>query len=121
MQAWPTGGHVAVTGQIGVETAGWQRIGGQAETELRFEGDLPVGPGSSEVHDTTRTDPLVRSLERRTLADLRAGITQATATIRPAQVRATPTRPITAESGTSRGDSSSSNRSDKKKSVAALR
>ena len=107
-----------VSGQVAVETAGWQQVDGAAETELRFVDDVPVATGASgvfflydfehdgrygfvddqgvlladgaEVGDSTRTDPLVRSLELRTLADLEAGIAHAEAAVRQGRVAARP-------------------------------
>lgn len=107
-----------VGGQVAVETAGWQQVDGEAETELRLVGDIPVVTGASgvfflydfehdgrygfvddqgvlladgaEVRDSTRTDPLVRGLERRTMADLEAGIASAEKAIRQGRVAARP-------------------------------
>lgn len=107
-----------VGGQVAVETAGWQQVDGAAETELRFVDDVSVATGASgvfflydfehdgrygfvddqgvlladgaEVGDSTRTDPLVRSLELRTLADLEAGIAHAEAAVRQGRVAAKP-------------------------------
>jgi hypothetical protein len=80
-----------VGGQVAVETAGWQQVDGAAETELRFVDDQGVLlADGAEVGDSTRTDPLVKSLELRTLADLEAGIAHAEAAVRQGRVAARP-------------------------------
>lgn len=106
----------AVNGQVTVETAGWRQADGEAETELRLVDELPVGTGASglfflydfegdghygfvtgqgvllvdgtAVRDTSRDDPLVRDLERRTVADLQVRIAQAKLAVEQGRVRA---------------------------------
>jgi hypothetical protein len=92
---------------VTVETAGWRQVEGEAETELAIEGHIPLkisdrgrfflydfehagtyalvsGQGvllynGTEVIDTPRDDPLVRSLESMTVADVDAAVDQAVA------------------------------------------
>jgi hypothetical protein len=107
-----------VGSRVAVETAGWQQVDGEAETKLRVVDDVPVVTGASgvfflydfehngrygfvddqgvlladgaEVSDSTRTDPLVRGLERRTMADLEAGIASAEKAVRQGRVAPRP-------------------------------
>lgn len=91
--------------RVEVETAGWQQVDDQAETELRFADDAAVAKGDrgvfflydfehngrfgfvadqgvllsdgTELQDTPRTDPLVGGLEELTTPELEALVVEA--------------------------------------------
>jgi hypothetical protein len=105
-----------VSGQVTVETAGWRQVDGEAETELRGADEALVSTGASgifflydfernghygfideqgvlladgaNVQDSSRSDPLVKDLEARTVADVEALIGQAKGSISRGEVSA---------------------------------
>jgi hypothetical protein len=103
---------------VTIETAGWRQVEGEAETEFRVEGDIPLTTGDrgifflydfehtgnfalvssqgvllydgATVRDTDRTDPLVETLEAETVARLDQLVGQAKAAVDRGEVQAKP-------------------------------